>query len=157
MPHKGAAAVGGEIGAFLPKDDRLTTGLVVEGTYEYYLDARNSVRFGVGWQNPKFQTEDTDSLRQVLIAVDLVHNWEGGAVHPFVGAGIGPYFLQFIDNGNNSGDSQTKLGGTIFGGVEFFTAKTVSVKGEARYHIVSDVNGFSPSGLALTIGLKSCF
>ena len=28
----------------------------------------------------------------------------------------------------------TKLGGTVFGGVEFFTSNTVSVKGEARYH-----------------------
>lgn len=38
----------------------------------------------------------------------------------------------------------TKLGGTIFGGVEFFTSKTFAVKGEARYH-------------ALTIGVKSYF
>jgi hypothetical protein len=157
MPHKDAAAVGGEVGVFLPKEDVLTTGPVLEGFYEYYLSARDSLRVGVGWLNPKFDTESSDSFREIRIGVDLVHNWEGGTVHPYVGAGIGTYFLQARDNGHNVGDSETKLGGTIFGGAEFFTSKTVSVKGEARYHIVSKVNGFNPSGLALTVGVKSYF
>lgn len=157
MPHTGASAVGGEVGVFLPKEDALTKGPVIEGFYEYYLTARDSVRVGVGWLNPKFEPETSDSLRQIRIGADLVHNWEGGAVHPFVGAGVGTYFLQFRDNGQNSGDSETKLGGTIFGGAEFFTSDTFSVKGEARYHIVSKVNEFNPSGLALTIGVKSYF
>jgi opacity protein-like surface antigen len=78
-------------------------------------------------------------------------------VHPFVGAGLGTYFLQARDNGENAGDSETKFGGTVFGGVEFFTSKTFSVKGEARYHIVSKVNDFNPSGLALTVGVKTYF
>ena len=157
MPHKDAGAIGGDVGIFLPKEDVLTTGLVLEGFYEYYLSARDSVRIGVGWLNPKFESESSDSLRQIRLAVDLVHNWEGGAVHPFVGAGIGTYFLQFRDNGENSGDSETKFGGSAFGGVEFFTSNTFSVKGEARYHVVSKVNEFNPSGLSLTIGVKSYF
>ena len=157
MPHKDAGALGADVGVFLPKEDALTAGLVLEGFYEYYLTARDSVRVGAGWLNPKFETESSDSLRQIRIAVDLVHNWEGGAVHPFVGAGLGTYFLQFRDNGNNVGDSETKFGGTIFGGAEFFTSNTFAVKGEARYHVVSKVNDFNPSGLALTIGVKSYF
>jgi len=157
MPHKDAGALGVDVGVFLPKQDGMTTGPTVEGFYEYYLTARDSLRVGAGWANPKFEQEHSDSVRQIRIAVDLVHNWEGGAVHPFVGAGLGTYFLQGRDNGNNSGDSETKLGGTIFGGAEFFTSKTVSVKGEARYHFVTKVNDFNPSGLALTIGLKTYF
>jgi len=31
------------------------------------------------------------------------------------------------------------------------------VKGEASYHVVSKINGFNPSGLALTVGVKSYF
>ena len=157
MPHKDAGAIGGEVGIFLPKEDRLTTGPVLEGFYEYYLSPRDSLRLGVGWLNPKFESESSDSLRQIRLAVDLVHNWEGGAVHPFVGAGLGTYFLQFRDNGENSGESETKFGGTVFGGVEFFTSNTFAVKGEARYHIVSKVNDFNPSGLSLTFGVKSYF
>ena len=71
------------------------------------------------------------------VGADLIHNWEGGKIHPFVGAGLGAYFLQPRDNGEDFGDGATKLGGTLLGGVEYFTSKTFSVKGEARYHIVS--------------------
>lgn len=157
MPHKGAGAVGAEFGLFLPKEDQLTTGPVIEGFYEYYLTARDSLRVGAGWLNPKFDREREDSLRQIRIAVDFVHNWEGGTVHPFVGAGLGTYFLQVRDNGNNFGESETKVGGTVFAGAEFFTSNTFAVKGEARYHIVRKVGDFNPSGLSLTIGVKSYF
>jgi opacity protein-like surface antigen len=157
MPHKDAGAIGGEVGVFLPRQDGMTTGPMLEGFYEYYLTARNSVRIGGGWANPKFEREAVDSMRQIRVAVDLVHNWEGGAIHPFVGAGVGTYFLQEKDNGHNFGPSQTKLGGTLLGGVEFFTSKRFSVKGEGRYHAVMKANGYDPSGLALSIGVKSYF
>jgi opacity protein-like surface antigen len=157
MPHKDAGAFGGDVGVFLPKQDGMTTGAALEGFYEYYITARESVRVGVGWANPKFDGEGNDSVRHVRLAVDLVRNWERGSVHPFVGAGLGTYFLQPRDNGNDVGESRTKLGGTLFGGVEFFTSNTLAVKGEARYHIVSKADGFDPSGLALTVGLKSYF
>ena len=157
MPHKGAGAVGADVGVFLPREDALTTEPIVEGFYEYYLSARDSVRVGAGWVTPKFERENVDSVRQIRFAVDLVHNWEGGAVHPFAGAGLGTYFLQFRENGNNVGDSDTKVGGTLFGGVEYFTSNTFAVKGEVRFHMVSKVNDFNPSGLAFTIGVKSYF
>ena len=157
MPHKDAGAIGGDVGVFFPKEDALTTGPVSEGFYEYYFSSRDSIRVGAGWLNPKFDSESSDSIRMIRVAVDFVHNWEGGAVHPFVGAGLGTYFLQPKDNGENFGESETKFGGTVFGGAEFFASKTVSIKGEARYHVVSKVDGFNPSGLALTIGLKSYF
>jgi len=67
------------------------------------------------------------------------------------GAGLGAYFLQGIDNGHDSGPSAKKLGGSLFGGAEFFTSKTFSVKAEGRYHVVSKWNGYDPSGLALTV------
>lgn len=157
MPHKDAGAIGGEVGVFLPKQDGMTTGPAIEGFYEYYLTARDSIRVGAGWANPKVEREHSDSTRQVRIAVDLLHNWEGGKVHPFVGAGLGSYFIQARDNGHNIGESETKLGGTVLGGAEYFTSKTFSIKGEARYHIVSKANGYDPSGLALTVGVKTYF
>ena len=157
VPHTDSAAVGGEIGVFLPRDGGLDAGPALEGFYEYYLSARNSVRLGVGWANPKRATEHSDSLRQVRVAADLVHNWEGGSIHPFVGAGLGIYFLQFRDNGRNAGDSETKFGGTLFGGAEFFANRTTSVKAEARYHVIQKIGATDPDGLALSIGLKKYF
>ena len=157
VPHQDSAAIGGDVGVFLPKQEGMDAGPVVEGFYEYYFGARDSVRLGVGWADPKVERESGDSVRHVRIAVDLLHNWECGSIHPFAGAGLGTYFLQPRDNGHNTGASQTKFGGTLIGGLEFFTSNTFSVKGEARYHIVMKANGYNPSGLALTIGAKTYF
>ena len=47
---------------------------------------------------------------------------------------------------------------TTYEGIgEFFTGPTFSVKGEARYHVVGDVFGVNPGGLAVTIGVKKYF
>ena len=157
MPHKGAGAVGGDVGVFLPRQAGMATGPALDGFYEYYLTARDSVRVGAGWAYPKNEANSDSRMRQVRLGVDVVHNWEGGAVHPFVGAGLGTYFLQPRLSGTNQGSSATKLGGTLFGGAEFFTSKTFSVKGEAGYHIVTKSGDYDPSGLSLTIGVKSYF
>ena len=157
MPHEGASAVGAEVGIFLPHETGMTTGPAIEGSYETYLSARDSLRLGVGWANPKQEANDANKMRQIHIGGDLVHNWEGGAVHPFVGAGLGVYFLQPRSNGVNQGSSATKFGGDILGGAEFFASKTFSVKGEGRYHIVTKSGDYDPSGLELTIGVKSYF
>jgi hypothetical protein len=156
-PHQGSSAVEGEVGIFMPTQSGMTTGPTVEGAYEYYLSARNSLRIGAGWANPKTDVEKTDGMRQVRIGADLVHNWEGGAIHPFVGAGAGSYFLQPIDNGGSFGQSNTRLGARLLGGVEFFTSRTFAVKGEARYDAVTKANGYNPSGMSLSIGVKSYF
>jgi hypothetical protein len=157
MPHTNATSIGAEIGGFLPKADGMTNGLNVAGTFEHYITARDSLRVAVEFAEPKVEVESSDSLRQIRVGADIVHNWEGGTVHPFVGAGLGAYFLQPRDNGRSFGDSATKFGGSLIAGVEFFTSKAFAVKGEARYHVVTKWNGYDPSGLALTIGAKGYF
>ena len=157
VPAAESGALGGDIGIFVPRDDQLGTGLTLEGFYEYYLSARTSVRLGLGWATPEFERRTDDMLRHVRVAGDVVYNWERGAIHPFAGAGLGIYFLQVKRNGESAGDSETKFGGTIFGGAEFFTTRTFAVKAEGRYHVVSDIGGLDPDGLSLTIGVKTYF
>lgn len=157
MPHKDAGALGAEVGVFFPQQDGMTTGPEIDGFYEYYLTARDSLRVGGGWANPKNEADSNLKTRQLRFGVDLIHNWEGGAVHPFLGAGLGAYFLQPRLNGDNLGDSAAKIGGTILGGVEFFTSNTFAVKGEVRYNVVQKSGDYNPSGLSLTIGVKSYF
>ena len=157
MPHKDAGAVAGEVGVFLPRQDGMTTGPQLGGFYEYYLTARNSLRVGAEWSNPRQEENSNARMRQIRVGVDLIHNWEGGTVHPFVGAGIGTYFLQPRLNGENLGDSATKVGGALIGGVEVFTSRTFSVKGEARYNVVQKSGDYNPSGLSLAFGVKSYF
>src|SRR5262249_27855197 len=151
MPHRNANAIGGEGGIFLPNQSGMTAGPGLDGTFEHYLTARDSLRLGVGWMQPKLEANHDSKMREGRLGGDLVHNWEGGKVHPFVGAGLGAYFLQPKFGGSNAGASATKFGGTVLGGAEFFTSKTIAVKGEARYHIVQKSGDYNPSGLSLSI------
>ena len=157
VPATDTGAIGGEVGIFLPRAEVLDSGPVLEGFYEYYFTPRTSVRVGMGWMNPSFEREEDDSLRTIRVPIDLVYNWERGEIHPFAGAGLGIYFVQAKDDGESVGDSETKVGATLFGGAEFFTSPSVSIKGEARYHIVGDVFGVNPGGLALSVGVKKYF
>ena len=157
VPHTDSAAIGGDVGIFIPRQDGMKWGPALEGFYEYYFTPRTSLRLGLGWANAPFDREDDDSIRTLRVPIDVVYNVEGGQVHPFLGAGLGIYFLQPRDNGESSGDSETKLGATIFGGAEFFTGRTLSMKGEARYHIVGETFGLEQGGLTVTIGVKTYF
>jgi hypothetical protein len=157
VPATDSGAIGGDVGVFLPSSDELDSSLTLEGFYEYYFTPRGSVRLGLGWMNPSFTRGSDDHLRTIRIAVDGVYNWEGGAVHPFVGAGLGIYFLQPTDNGESVQDSETKTGATLFGGIEYFTGRTTSIKAEGKYHLVADAFGLETDGFSLMIGLKKYF
>lgn len=162
-PRTDSAAVGGEVGIFRPDADALDPSLSLDGFYEYYVSPRTSLRLGLGWTNPEYAFEPDESLRYVRFGGDILYNWEGGAIHPFVGAGLGVYILQRRENGDDIGDSESKLGGVLLGGIEYFTSNTVSIKGEASYHLIANADGFAgrgprnPDGFKLTIGLKKYF
>src|SRR5262249_16528662 len=131
---------------------------IVNALLEYYVTPRVSLRTVFGLTDPGFRTESSDSLRQIPLRADVNYNWEQGKWHPFVGAGVGAYFLQLKDNGRAFGQSETKAGVNLGGGVEYFTSRTVALKGEARYHIIDRARtGQDPSGLVLTGGLKKYF
>src|SRR5215203_6036840 len=102
-PRTDSAAVGADIGVFLPREDFLGSGLELDGFYEYYLSPRTSIRLGGGWMNPGSKTDDDYSIRYLRVGGDLVYNWEGGSIHPFAGAGIGVYFLQEKVDGDSYG------------------------------------------------------
>lgn len=156
-PYTGMNAAGADVGLFLPHQEGMSTGPLIEGFFEHYMSARDSVRLDVGWANPHRSDDSNVGTREVRIGGNIIHNWEGGAIHPYAGAGLGVYFLQNRINGTNVGDRATKFGGALIGGLEFFTTRTFSVKGEAAYHIVTKSGGYDPSGLALSIGVKTYF
>lgn len=158
MPRAGTTAVGVDIGAFVPSDDQLDNAPLVSVLYEYYVTPRVSLRTDFGWADPSFKREAADSLRQLPLRLDILYNWEGGNWHPFVGAGLGAHFVQLKDNGRLFGESETKLGVSLGGGIERFIARSLTLKGEARYHAVRKaLGGRDPSGLAITGGLKVYF
>ncbi len=90
--------------------------------------------------------------------MDINYNWEGGRWHPFVGTGVGAYFLQQKSDGRPFGDQETKFGFNVGGGAEYFFGPRLALKGEGRYHIIENAaSGLDPSGLSLSIGLKRYF
>jgi hypothetical protein len=157
VPAAESGAVIGDVGIFLPRSEALDAGPVLEGFYEYYFTPRASMRIGLGWANPGWAGREDEQLRTVRVAIDGVYNWERGAMHPFVGAGLAINFLQPRRNGESIGDSETKPGASFFGGVELFTSRTVSFKAEARYDALGEAFGINPDGLSLTAGLKKYF
>ena len=154
-PHTGSVAVGVDAGAFIPNEDQLDNALILSTLIEYYVTPRVSLRTVFGLTDPGFAGGSPDSLRQIPLRADVNYNWEGGKWHPFVGAGVGAYFLRFKNSGQTIGDSETKVGFNVGGGLEYFTGRTVSLKGEARYHVIDDMRGGQdPSGFVITGGLK---
>lgn len=159
-PRTDSAAVGIDVGIFRPSEDALKPGLSLDGFYEYYLSPRTSIRLGAGWTAPEYDFDPDESLRYIRVGGDMIYNWEGGTVHPFVGAGLGIYIMQPRENGTDRAESESKLGGVLLGGLEYFTSNTMSLKGEVSYHLISNVENFgprNPDGLKLTIGLKKYF
>ena len=77
---------------------------------------------------------------------DVNYNWERGKWHPFVGTGVGSYFLQYRRRDEPLGSSVTRFGLNAGGGIEFFLNRTVALKGEGRYHSVADFGRVDPSG-----------
>jgi len=155
QPHTGSEAIGFDVGAFVPNDESFNSDLLVEGLFEYYVRPRVSLRTEFGFTDPGHSREPVDSLRQVPLRLDVNYNWEGGVWHPFVGAGVGAYFLRQKDNGVPFGQTFTQAGVNLGGGLEYFLNRRVTVKGEARYHRIDSLpGGPDPSGWALTIGMK---
>ena len=160
VPATDSAAIGGDVGLFIPRSDALEPALSLDGFYEYYFDPRTSLRLGLGWTSPEFESDPDRSLRHLRVGGDLIYNWEGGAVHPFAGAGLGVYILQPREDGEDLADSEAKLGGVLLGGFEFFSGRTTAVKVEASYHIISNPDRFgprNPDGFKLSVGLKTYF
>jgi hypothetical protein len=158
VPDTQMMAVGVDAGVLFP-GDALETTPVVNGLWEYYFSPRTGVRTTLGWANPSFEgREDEDTQRQIKLTLDLLYNWEGGKVHPFVTAGGGVWFLQQKDNGENFGDSENKPGLTFGAGLDVFVTRTATVKFEGRYDWVAVDDGRpDPSGISLTVGVKKFF
>lgn len=158
QPDKGSIAVGGDFGAFIPSEGALAAGVALEGHADYYVTPRISVRFDAAWTDPPFDRDGGDSLRQIRFGGDAVYNWEGGKWHPFAGAGIAAHLVQQMDSGREFGESETKVGGDVLGGVEYFFNRTATVKVEGRYQFVDRTAlGIDPSGFVLLVGLKQYF
>jgi hypothetical protein len=157
QPRTGQVAAGADIGLFVPADEQLQSGLMADGFVEFYATPRLGIRPIITAIRSGYDRFDDDTERQLRIGVDVIYNWEGGAIHPFVGAGFGVHFLKFYRNGNNEGPDDTNIGTNVLGGLEFFMSREWVVKLEGRYQWVQDRPSIDPDGLGVLVGLKRYF
>jgi hypothetical protein len=157
QPRTGQVAAGADIGAFIPKEAQLDPGWIADGFIEFYVTPRVGIRPILTFIRTGYDRPDDDDERQLRLGVDVIHNWEGGRLHPFVGAGIGVHFLEFHRGGRREGRDDRELGANVLGGLEVFLDTDWAVKFEARYQWVGDRPGIDPDGLGLLIGLKRYF
>jgi opacity protein-like surface antigen len=152
-------AVGIEGGAYIPAHVEFDVAPIFGGFFESYLTRSLAVRAELGWAESAHTGARVDAVRIIPLWVGLDYNWAITRYwHPYIGAGIGPYFLQAKRDGHSFGDSQTKLGLNIGGGIEYRLNRNVGIQGELRYHgILRTVTGLDPSGLSVTGGLKAYF
>jgi hypothetical protein len=158
-PAKDMWAVGGSIGVSVPTDSSLDHGFDISGNIERYLTPRVSVRGQVGsawWDivGRRF----TGTVNPIFLDGNLVYNWEGGKWHPYVTGGVGLYHYR----SDESLGSDTKFGGNVGGGIEYFYTRRSTVTGEGLYHAVGAFNTplatFNEgSSWTFTAGLKHYF
>jgi hypothetical protein len=147
LPATDSGAIGGDGGLFM---GRLSARPTLEGFYEYYFTPRNSLRMGLGWYRP--QVDQQYLRRSARPRLQL-----GTGIGAPVWRGRTRYLLPAGQILDGEITRETKLGGTLFGGIELYAKpRTASFKIEARYHAVRNTIG-NPDGLAISLGFKKYF
>lgn len=162
VPAAGIWALSGSLGATVPAEPSFDNGLELAGAIEGYLTPRVSVRghlAGTWWDIVGRGFRGT--VKPLAVDGNLVYNWEGGAVHPYVTAGLGLYHYSFdITAAPESSDN--KLGANLGGGLELFVARRAAFTAELLYHAVQEpttsrLAAFNPRFWSFAVGAKAYF
>jgi opacity family porin len=163
-------AIGTEIGVFVPPHEvvtsnrfgeiTLTKGAMWQALFDRGISEHGSVRFDVGWAQTHAGQERNTGIRDIWLSGDVLQHAGNRRVRPFFGAGVGLYFVRRQEFTVDL-PARKKVGANVLGGVEYFTSRTLSIKGEVRYHIVTRLRDWTtyddPTGLSLSIGVKHHF
>src|ERR1700733_9423713 len=91
-PATGMWGLGVSVGSNMPSDESFKNGLEIAANIENYLTPRVSIRAQVGGSSWDVTGRHfTGSVKPFRADGNLVYNWEGGAIHPFVTGGVGLY------------------------------------------------------------------
>jgi hypothetical protein len=162
VPDRGMAAIGVSIGAAMPGDDQLNSGLFLGVDGETYFTPRVSLRgkvSGAWWGFDRRRRADF-SVRPVSVTGNLVYNWEEGIWHPYATAGLGVYSFRFTEDGLDSHD--TTVGFNLGGGVEYFIHRRDAVTLELLFHplvgqVHSRFSSYTPYFWSIAGGYKAYF
>jgi hypothetical protein len=136
VPDTGMGAVGVSFGAALPNDASLETGPILAGTLETYLSPRVSVRAQIGRAWWDVIPRPDSKVKPLFVDGNIVYNWEGGKVHPYVTGGLGWYHYDF-EGPPVDGASTNEFGGDLGGGAEYFYTRHTTLTFELLFHVVN--------------------
>jgi hypothetical protein len=140
VPAEGTWAVGGSVGAGVPSDPSLGNGIDLAGNLEGYLTPRVSIRGQLGGTTADIVGRHfTGTVNPVFLDGNIVYNWQGGVLHPFVTGGVGMYGYRSSISGAAT-MTDTRPGVDFGGGVEVFYNRRTTMTAEALYHAVSQVD-----------------
>lgn len=135
MPREGGWSVWGGLGLTNPTGD-IDADFGFSGGVDYFLTRNFSIgALGGAW------SADTDfggDAKEAYADFVATYNWEGRKFHPFVQAGVGPYFIDFPFS-----DRQTEAGGFLGGGLDVFFNERTAIDFAFRYHIVPDADAIA--------------
>ena len=136
VPDTGMGAIGVSFGAAVPRDASLDNGPILAGELEKYLTPRVSVRAQVGgaWWNviPRPHSQ----AKPLFVDGNVVYNWEGGVVHPYVTGGVGLYHYVF-EGPPVDGATTNEIGADLGGGAEYFFTRHTTMTFELLFHVVN--------------------
>jgi len=136
VPDTGMMAFGLSGGIAPPTAIDLDTGFSLAMNLERYMTPRVSIRgqIGAAWMDLHGHSF-TGQEKPVSFEGNVVYNWEGGKIHPYVTGGLGLEHYRYTEAGLYS--SNNHVGGNLGGGVEYFFTRHDTITAEALAHLVS--------------------
>jgi hypothetical protein len=135
VPNRSMFGLGMSTGLYAPSSIDQNNGWYLTANGEGYFTPRVSARaqFGGGWSDI-FGHSFAGTVKPMVLLGNLVYNWEGGKIHPYVTGGGGMYHYRFTEAGVDS--SNTKAGVDFGGGAEYFFTRHDTLTGEVLFHAV---------------------
>ena len=140
-PVEGDMAVSFNAGFVKAFDDDFDgTEPVFTGTFEYYTDPRISWRGLLGVTSIDADIPGVNaSVDITFINANVLYNWEGGWIHPYVTGGVGLYQKNASSNLPSEFD-ETVFGANGGGGIDWFLGSRWALKFEGTFHTMTGEN-----------------
>jgi outer membrane protein with beta-barrel domain len=132
-PPPGTWAAGADLGFVNPiGDEDVDLEPFADGYIEHFFTSNVSLRGMLSlysFNGPDLPPPSSDGVDILAINADVLYQWEGGSVHPFVTGGLG-----FYDYSSDFEDDGLELGLKVGGGANFYLTKAFAIKVEGDFH-----------------------
>ncbi len=105
---------------------------VFTGTFEYYTSPRVSWRGLLGIMSFDADLPGSPSIDTTFLTANVLYNWEGGRIHPYVTGGVG-FYQKDAPSSLPSRFDQTVFGVNGGGGIDWFLGDRWALEFEGTF------------------------